>query len=133
MSLDYEKLLKVEKYISILVNLQNKLGVYGWNHFNSAFATIKEGYVDDDGNYIGYSLMDDIIGSGGKYDRELINKVNALRKKANSQKNYCYNKLCSLQNSSPLTTSFSYNLVIVLSISIPIIFFSFIILISFFV
>lgn len=87
-----------EELENALVNLQNKLGVYGWNHFNSAFATIKEGYVDDDGNYIGYSLMDDIIGSGGKYDRELINKVNALRKKANSQKNYCYNKLCSLQN-----------------------------------
>ena len=81
-----------------LVNLQNKLGVYGWNHFNSAFATIKEGYVDDDGNYIGYSLMDDIIGRGGKYNRELINKVNNLRIKSNSQKNDCYNQLCSLQN-----------------------------------
>ena len=80
-----------------LVNLQNKLGVYGWDHLNSAFATIKEGYVDDDGNYIGYSLMDDIIGSGGKYNRELINKVSALRIKSNSQKNDCYNKYCELQ------------------------------------
>ena len=87
-----------EELENALVNLQNKLGVYGWNHFNSAFATIKEGYEDDDGKYIGYSLMDDIIGSGGKYDKELINKVNALRKKANYQKNYCYNKLCSLKN-----------------------------------
>lgn len=93
-----ERRQEFEDLENALVNLQNKLGVYGWNHFNSAFATIKEGYEDDDGNYIGYSLMDDIIGSGGKYDRELINKVNALRKKANSQKNICYNKICSLQN-----------------------------------
>ena len=81
-----------------LINLYNKLGFYGWNSLYSAFNDIKEGYVDDDNNYIGFSLMDDIISDGGRYHTELTYKVSALINKSTSQRNACYNNICNLQN-----------------------------------
>lgn len=45
--------------------------------FNGAFEQIKKGYVDDNGNYIGFSLMDDIIGDGGTINNQ-INAVSTL-------------------------------------------------------
>lgn len=45
--------------------------------FNSAFEQIKKGYVDDNGDYIGFSLMDDIIGDGGIINNQ-INEVSTL-------------------------------------------------------
>lgn len=47
------------------------------NGLNDAFVKIKNGYVDDEGNYIGFKLMDDIIGNQGIIDQQ-IDKISVL-------------------------------------------------------
>ena len=65
------------------------------NGLNDAFVKIKNGYVDDEKNYIGFTLMDDIIGNQGIIDQQ-IDKISVLITDSVKSINSYTGKLASL-------------------------------------